>query len=157
MSTSVWPPQCMINDELNSMSLANTSISSPFHMEDVELLGSNITTSDLVNASNSTGEPVSYYSNYFWLKIFLLFFDLLGLLVNGLGIDMLWHGVEINHAVYFVILQDVCLAFGSAILTQLCHWFFWMDDLAWFQFHCFLGFLPLAFHNWAWASVAHLR
>ena len=83
--------------------------------------------------------------------------DIFGLTFNGLGIDMIWHGVEVNHAVYFVILQDLCLAFLTTLASQIFNWFFWYDDLLWFRFYGLLAMLPFIFHNWAWASVAQLR
>ena len=95
--------------------------------------------------------------NYFWWKAVLVLLDVFGLTFNGLGIDMIWHGVEINHAVYFVILQDLCLAFLTTLVSQIFNWFFWNDNLMWFRFYGILALLPFMFHNWAWASVAHLR
>lgn len=108
-------------------------------------------------ANNVTTSVVNDEMSYFWWKLFLLLWDLLGLVVNGLGIDMLWHGVEVNHAVYFVILQDICLAFSTTMASELFNWILWSDDLMWFRFHGFLSLLPFMFHNWAWASVASLR
>ena len=96
-------------------------------------------------------------SHYFWWKASIIFLDIFGLTFNGLGIDMIWHGVEVNHAVYFVILQDLCLAFLTTLASQIFNWFFWYDDLLWFRFYGLLAMLPFIFHNWAWASVAQLR
>ena len=96
-------------------------------------------------------------SHYFWWKASIIFLDIFGLTFNGLGIDMIWHGVEINHAVYFVILQDLCLAFVTTLASQIFNWFFWYDDLLWFRFYGLLAMLPFVFHNWAWASIAQLR
>ena len=96
-------------------------------------------------------------SHYFWWKASIIFLDIFGLTFNGLGIDMIWHGVEVNHAVYFVILQDLCLAFLTTLASQIFNWFFWYDDLLWFRFYGLLAILPFIFHNWAWASVAQLR
>ena len=96
-------------------------------------------------------------SHYFWWKASIIFLDIFGLTFNGLGIDMIWHGVEVNHAVYFVILQDLCLAFVTTLASQIFNWFFWYDDLLWFRFYGLLAMLPFIFHNWAWASIAQLR
>ena len=95
--------------------------------------------------------------DFFWWKTFLLTWDFIGIMINGLGIDMLWHGVEVNHAVYCLILQDICLAWVTTLVSQLFNWIFWSDDLSWFKFHGAFAMLPLIFHDWSWASVAYLR
>ncbi len=164
MSASVWQrskdfQQCFLAES----NLTIASLQSSLYMmeaspEDPNLVYENFEqdlnneTLSHLNEANST-----YYTDYFWWKVILLVWDLIGLFINGLGIDMLWHGVEVNHAVYFVILQDICLAFGSALITETLNWFFWMDNLSWFRCHSFFSMMPFIFHNWAWASVAHLR
>lgn len=159
MSASEWPLyQCFIDETLTSMSL-NTSY---WHMSAASNVDNSREEAALVYNDDQNGtltnETSSFiFSDYFWLKTTLLTWDFIGVLINGLGIDMLWHGVEINHAVYFVILQDMSIAFGSSVITEALNWLFWTNDLSWFRAHCFLAFVPFTFHNWAWASVAHLR
>ena len=148
ISTVNWQlPQCSILEyELNMSfnSSFNASLSSSYQT--------------VQNIHNGTVHPMMVEeSHYFWWKASIIFLDIFGLTFNGLGIDMIWHGVEINHAVYFVILQDLCLAFVTTLVSQIFNWFFWYDDLLWFRFYGLLAILPFIFHNWAWASVAQLR
>ena len=51
----------------------------------------------------------SLYPYLLFTKILLLLWDTIGLVINGLGIDFMWHGIEINHAVYSLVLQDIVL------------------------------------------------
>lgn len=116
---------------------------------------SNLTVASNVTAAGGLG--FLHVTDFFWWKTFLLTWDFIGLMVNGLGIDMLWHGVEVNHAVYCLILQDICLAWVTTLVSQLFNWIFWTDDSSWFKFHGAFALLPLIFHDWSWASVAYLR
>ena len=114
------------------------------------------TVKNIHNGTITLNNPTTEDS-YFWWKAILVILDIFGLTFSGLGIDMIWHGVEVNHAVYLVILQDVCLAFITTLVSQIFSWFFWNNNLSWFRFYGFLALLPIMFHNWAWASVAQLR
>jgi len=155
MSTS-WPPQCFV-EELN-MSF-NSSLPSSYQrvaLEDHSIFQHEHFLKNIHNGTITLNNPTTEDS-YFWWKAILVILDIFGLTFSGLGIDMIWHGVEVNHAVYFVILQDVCLAFITTLVSQIFSWFFWNNDLSWFRFYGFLALLPIMFHNWAWASVAQLR
>ena len=59
------------------------------------------------------------------MKVLLLLWDTLGLIVNGLGIDLMWHGIEINHAVYSLVLQDIVLCWLSSFLWCMLNWIWW--------------------------------
>ena len=72
-----------------------------------QLLSNGIITdhSKIINITNQYNNMVVNY-DYFGLKTVLVIMDCIGLIMNMLGVDMLWHGVEINHAVYALLLQD---------------------------------------------------
>ena len=93
------------------------------------------------------------------IKISIKFKNLLslGMIINALGIDMLWHGVEINHAVYALVLQDMILALLTTMMTLMFNWSFWYYEETWFKFHGFFTMFSLIFQDWCWGSVAYLR
>lgn len=161
---SSWP-QCTEKDIFENMSSGSSEPSSSqmvaaanddilvFEDSVLEALGA-----AGLNLSSSASEVNQLIGGeYFWWKTFLLTWDFIGLLINGLGIDMLWHGVEVNHAVYALILQDICLAWISTLISSCVNWLVWADDCTWFRFHSVCGLVPILFHDWAWASVAYLR
>ena len=160
---SIWPPVCHPEDQhlqLVLMNNSNVSLahqSSSFHM--VEATSDNLGIPNLVppvppNLPNS--DDIILYK-YLVLKVFFLIWDVVGAFLNGLGIDLLWHRVEINHAVYSIVLHDIILALVSSVVTLVINTFFWSDDLAWFRIHALLNLLPFVFHNWAWAIISNLR
>ena len=67
----------------------------------------------------------SLYPYMLCMKVLLLLWDTLGLIVNGLGIDLMWHGIEINHAVYSLVLQDIVLCWLSSFLWCMLNWIWW--------------------------------
>ena len=147
-------PQAIMSSNTSGLQAASfhQHIATPSHFDydyDPDL---NVTLIEEEQGLGSGGKNI-----YLWWKLALILWDLAGFLVNGLGIDMLWHGVEVNHAVYYVILQDICIAFITAVLSETLNWIFWSDDIMWYRYHGFLALVPLIFHSWAWASVAHLR
>ena len=81
-----------------------------------------------INLNNVTMESTAMDSLYPYLlitKILLLLWDAIGLVVNGLGIDLMWHGIEINHAVYSLVLQDIVLCWLSSFLWFILNWIWW--------------------------------
>lgn len=81
-----------------------------------------------INLNNVTMESTAIDSLYPYLlitKIILLLWDAIGLVVNGLGIDLMWHGIEINHAVYSLVLQDIVLCWLSSFLWFILNWIWW--------------------------------
>ena len=38
-------------------------------------------------------------------KLIFLIWDVSGLIINGLGIDLMWYGIEVNHVVYNLVFQ----------------------------------------------------
>merc|ERR1711894_633684 len=81
-----------------------------------------------INLNNITMESTAMDSLYPYLlftKILLLLWDAIGLIVNGLGIDLMWHGIEINHAVYSLVLQDIVLCWLSSLLWCSLNWIWW--------------------------------
>ena len=81
-----------------------------------------------INLNNITMESTAMDSLYPYLlftKILLLLWDAIGLIVNGLGIDLMWHGIEINHAVYSLVLQDIVLCWLSSFLWLIMNWIWW--------------------------------
>ena len=76
-----------------------------------------------LNGTNFTHENSSDQPMYKGLRVALIVLDSFGFVINTLGVDMLWHGVEVNHAVYALLLQDVVLAaFTTFWLKQpSCH------------------------------------
>ena len=67
----------------------------------------------------------SLYPYMLCMKVLLLLWDTVGLIVNGLGIDLMWHGIEINHAVYSLVLQDIVLCWLSSFLWCMLNWIWW--------------------------------
>ena len=83
---------------------------------------------------------------------------MLFIIFQGLGVDMLWHGVEINHAVYSLLLQDVVLCWASSLLWWIFNWWWWRRYyVVWAQMYLLFCALPIVFHDTAWAAVAYLR
>ena len=76
---------------------------------------------------NSTEDKIDSLYPYmiFCMKVLLLLWDTIGLIVNGLGIDLMWHGIEINHAVYSLVLQDIVLCWLSSFLWCMLNWIWW--------------------------------
>ena len=95
--------------------------------------------------------------DYFGLKTVLVVMDCIGLIMNTLGVDMLWHGVEINHAVYALLLQDVVLALITTSISLIFCGSLWYHDEMWFQMHVIFTLISLIFQDWCWGSVAYLR
>ena len=116
-------------------------------------------TPPIPNIPNTEDPTIVNDSDFMYLviKTSLVLWDLVGFVLNGLGIDLLWHRVEVNHAVYNVLLQDVVLACLTSGVSLGVSIYIWPDNLTWFRVHSLLTLLPLVFHNWAWAVVAHLR
>ena len=94
---------------------------------------------------------------YKGLRVALIVLDSFGFVINTLGVDMLWHGVEVNHAVYALLLQDVVLAAFTTFLSLMFNWIYWFREEYWFIFHLVLSLLSLTFQDWCWSYVAHLR
>ena len=78
-----------------------------------------------INATLDTSQMDSMYPYILFTKIILLLWDVIGLVVNGLGIDLMWHGIEINHAVYSLVLQDIVLCWLSSLLWCSLNWIWW--------------------------------
>ena len=38
-------------------------------------------------------------------KLIFLIWDVSGLIINGLGMDLMWYGIEVNHVVYNLVFQ----------------------------------------------------
>ena len=113
---------------------------------------------DFVGHQNMSSFMITNYdSHYDGIKTALIIIDTIGLVVNGLGIDMLWHGVEVNHAVYSLLLQDVTLALFSSIMSLIVNWPLWYYEEFWFKFYGFFTLISLIFQDWCWAAVAYLR
>lgn len=71
---------------------------------------------------------------------------------------MLWHGVEINHVIYSLLLQDVVLCWASSLLWWIFNWWWWKRScVVWAQMYLLFCALPVVFHDTAWATVAYLR
>ena len=81
------------------------------------------------NGINLTEDKIasidSLYPYMLCIKVLLLLWDTIGLIVNGLGIDLMWHGIEINHAVYSLVLQDIVLCWLSSFLWCMLNWIWW--------------------------------
>ena len=171
---SFWP-QCpleLIEDmaNLSSLSSTTTTTSSEFvavtpesaglmaGMSGEQLLSNGIITdhSKIINITNQYNNMVVNY-DYFGLKTVLVVMDCIGLIMNTLGVDMLWHGVEINHAVYALLLQDVVLALITTSISLIFCGSLWYHDEMWFQMHVIFTLISLIFQDWCWGSVAYLR
>ena len=156
---SIWPPVCH-PDDLHIMNNSNVSLPSSFHMVETtsdDGLGPPPASPVSPDLPSSPLPPEDNFYTYLVLKVFFLLWDGLGVLLNGLGIDLLWHRVEINHAVYSIVLHDIALAFVSSVVYFVINAFFWSNDLTWFRIHALLSLLPLVFHHWAWAIISNLR
>ena len=110
-----------------------------------------------LNGTNFTHENSSDQPMYKGLRVALIVLDSFGFVINTLGVDMLWHGVEVNHAVYALLLQDVVLAAFTTFLSLMFNWIYWFREEYWFIFHLVLSLLSLTFQDWCWSYVAHLR
>ena len=123
-----------------------------------QLLSNGIITdhSKIINITNQYNNMVVNY-DYFGLKTVLVIMDCIGLIMNMLGVDMLWHGVEINHAVYALLLQDVVLALMTTSISLIFCGSLWYHDEMWFQMHVIFTLISLIFQDWCWGSVAYLR
>lgn len=112
-----------------------------------------------LSTSTSPQTDLGSTSYFVWWKVLLLLWDLTGLITNGLGVDMLWHGVEVNHAVYALVLQDIGLCWASSLASWIFTWLFWGpgQDESWLTLYILCAAVPLTFHDWAWSSVAYLR
>ena len=143
---SPWSQICLPEEEFFTMNYTNLSI-------DSSLLDPGLVYRVL---SNTTYEDTTHL-NYIAVKLLLIVWDLAGLILNGLGVDFLWHRVAVNHAVYNVLLQDVVLACLTSGLSMGITTTFWSANMTCFRVHSFLSLLPLVFHNWAWAVIAKLR
>ena len=80
------------------------------------------------NLTISTSSMDSLYPYILFTKILILIWDTLGLIVNGFGIDLMWHGIEINHAVYSLVLQDLVLCWLSSLLWCILNWVWWSSS-----------------------------
>ena len=92
------------------------------------------------NLNNLTMDSFTLDSLYPYLlftKILLLLWDTIGLVVNGLGIDLMWHGIEINHAVYSLVLQDIVLCWLSSFLWFMLNWTWWSATGSIFVYNIF--------------------
>ena len=83
------------------------------------------TSKNLNNLTMDSFAMDSLYPYLLFTKILLLLLDTIGLVVNGLGIDLMWHGIEINHAVYSLVLQDIVLCWLSSFLWFVFNWIWW--------------------------------
>ena len=148
---SIWPPICLPEDHLKTMNSTNISLEATY-------LGT-ILEPDLDNFTQDDFEEFEFIGDYkyFIVKVLLIVWDFVSFVLNGFGIDLLWHRVEVNHAVYNVLLQDVVLACLTSLTSFGISGYVWADDLTWFRLHSFLTLIPLVFHQWTWAIVAHLR
>ena len=115
---------------------------------------------DFVSHQNMTSFMITNYDSqpmYCGIKTALIIIDSVGLVFNALGIDMLWHGVEVNHAVYSLLLQDVTLALFSSMMSLIINWPLWYYEEFWFKLYGFFALISLIFQDWCWAAVAYLR
>ena len=92
-----------------------------------------------INATLDTSQMDSMYPYILFTKIILLLWDVIGLVVNGLGIDLMWHGIEINHAVYSLVLQDIVLCWLSSLLWCSLNWIWWSTSGIFVHNHLFYG------------------
>ena len=146
---STWLQICLPEDEFVTMNDSNLTLnSSPLDPIVVE----KTTFEDSIVSMDGLGEW-----KYMGIKLMLIIWDMVGMVLNGLGVDFLWHRVAVNHAVYNVLLQDVVLACFTSGLSIGMTSTFWTDHLTCFRVHSLLTLLPLVFHNWAWALIAQLR
>ena len=99
----------------------------------------------------------AYFYYMVTAKLALLIWDFAGLLINGLGIDLIWHGIEVNHAVYSLVFQDIVLCWCSSALWLAGNWLWWPTSETWMFMNLIFSVLPLAFHDCAWATIAYLR
>ena len=83
------------------------------------------TSHNLNNITMASFAMESLYPYLLFAKILLLVLDAIGLVVNGLGIDLMWSGIEINHAVYSLVLQDIVLCWLSSFLWFAFNWIWW--------------------------------
>ena len=83
------------------------------------------TSHNLNNITMASFAMESLYPYLLFAKILLLVLDTIGLVVNGLGIDLMWSGIEINHAVYSLVLQDIVLCWLSPFLWFAFNWIWW--------------------------------
>ena len=83
------------------------------------------TSHNLNNITMASFAMESLYPYLLFAKILLLVLDTIGLVVNGLGIDLMWSGIEINHAVYSLVLQDIVLCWLSSFLWFAFNWIWW--------------------------------
>ena len=146
---STWPHICLPQDEFFTMNYSNLSIQSSSLDSGPEYrVIANVTSEDPIDSTDL---------KYIAIKLLLIIWDMAGLILNGLGVDFLWHRVAVNHAVYNVLLQDVVLACLTSGISMGITTTFWTDNLTCFRVHSLLSLLPLVFHNWAWAVIAKLR
>ena len=82
----------------------------------------NLTTTTV---ATSTAASDTLYPYIVFVKVVLFLWDLSGLVVNGFGIDLMWHGIEINHAVYSLLLQDIVLCWLSSAFWCILNWIWW--------------------------------
>ena len=97
-------------------------------------------------------------------QIGLTLWDIVGLVFNLFGIDFFWSGIEVNHAVYNLVFQDLVLCWGSVAIWTLTGWIWWTSPAdqiprpdTWLVMYLTFSLLPLLFHDCSWAWVAYLR
>ena len=96
-----------------------------------------------INATLDTSQMDSMYPYILFTKIILLLWDVIGLVINGLGIDLMWHGIEINHAVYSLVLQDIVLCWLSSLLWCSLNWIWWSTSGIFVYNHLFYGIFTI--------------